>query len=995
LDFRLETFGGLTLVGHDRTAGAHQKRRLALLALLAVSGDRGQTRDQLIAYLWPEKPADSGRHSLEQLLYAMRQALGNSVFDGGDPLRLNDRIIASDVTEFERGFANGALADACTLYRGPFLDGFYLGNGSEFEPWAETTRARLSLQHQSGLLRLAQEATAGGNTADAVRWWRALSAADPVSGRAALGLMTALVAASDRAAALRHFRVHEQIVRGQLDIAPDEQVIAFAAELRSARPTSSRRETGAMAEPGPASDDGDPTPETAGDVQPHSAPHGEPAIEQRHLVTLGSSGRAVRLAGFVFGTIAVAALTAVVLLQVRNPDSPALDRSKVAVVPFRFSGPDSQRYLQEAIPQLFAQEFTGEGGPEAIDPGVSINASNRIASSRNGPSLDDERQAARDVGAARVLGGTITWLPDGTLSVSATLRSVDSGQPDARATTQQPADSLTALVRHLAIQLLALDAGIAEQRLAGLGSRSPPAVRAFLEGRAAHIRGHHEDAIERFGRALDFDSTFALAALDLALSTNRLLALRAWGPGESRVYSILPGFRSGGPAKELDLFDRAVKLAWSYRDQLSARDRPLLDIVRGDTLSSRDKLNSLERALSAAPDRAETYYLLGTLLLHQGRALEVDDSRALSARAFSRALQLDETYVAPLAGLVDRAFLDGEAAELRRLGRLYLARDSSGPGAEFVEWSVAVGTGDAAAHGAFRARFGSLNTETLFRIWTASQMTGQALEDADLAVSQLSRNAVSPVEASGALFREYHDAMNRGRVGAALDILRRRRDRSRESFTEESFWQSVLHAGLSDDAYSQEASESARNWRGKIERDTLRGPPHDADSLLWVSRGVFLLANWELLHGDTMRARSSIAWLRSRDAQQALMVEALWAAVAQRAGADSLLGRVTELSLRGCCTGPWPGNNLILARAYERIGRNDEALRAVRRGLWVYPPRYVAAYRREEGRLAARTGDVAGAIQAYRHYLALRSDPDDRLRRERDDIRGELARLER
>ena len=54
---------------------------------------------------------------------------------------------------------------------------------------------------------------------------------------------------------------------------------------------------------------------------------------------------------------------------------------------------------------------------------------------------------------------------------------------------------------------------------------------------------------------------------------------------------------------------------------------------------------------------------------------------------------------------------------------------------------------------------------------------------------------------------------------------------------------------------------------------------------------------------------------------------------------------------------------------------------------------YLSTYLREEGRLAALVGDTAGAIGAYQHYLALRSDPEPPLRAERDSARAELARL--
>jgi Phosphoribosyl-AMP cyclohydrolase len=63
--YRLETFGKLVLSGGTPARVSHQKRRLALLALLAASRERSLSRDQLLAYLWLESTAANARHSLE------------------------------------------------------------------------------------------------------------------------------------------------------------------------------------------------------------------------------------------------------------------------------------------------------------------------------------------------------------------------------------------------------------------------------------------------------------------------------------------------------------------------------------------------------------------------------------------------------------------------------------------------------------------------------------------------------------------------------------------------------------------------------------------------------------------------------------------------------------------------------------------------------------------------------------------------------------------
>ena len=48
---------------------------------------------------------------------------------------------------------------------------------------------------------------------------------------------------------------------------------------------------------------------------------------------------------------------------------------------------------------------------------------------------------------------------------------------------------------------------------------------------------------------------------------------------------------------------------------------------------------------------------------------------------------------------------------------------------------------------------------------------------------------------------------------------------------------------------------------------------------------------------------------------------------------------------------------------------------------------------REEGRLADLAGDREAAIEAYRHYLALRTDPEPSLQPQIEQVRAELARL--
>jgi hypothetical protein len=86
--------------------------------------------------------------------------------------------------------------------------------------------------------------------------------------------------------------------------------------------------------------------------------------------------------------------------------------------------------------------------------------------------------------------------------------------------------------------------------------------------------------------------------------------------------------------------------------------------------------------------------------------------------------------------------------------------------------------------------------------------------------------------------------------------------------------------------------------------------------------------------------------------------------------------------------------NLMVAGLFEELGQPERALAVVRRRFyhsgWPY---YLSTGLREEGRLAALTGDRDGAIRAYTHYLELRSDPEPEVLPEVEAVRDELARL--
>jgi TolB-like protein/DNA-binding SARP family transcriptional activator len=235
--YRLRTFGTLALAGpgDDTLLGkhGHQRRRLALLAVLAAAGERGRSRDQLMLLFWPDATQSLARHSLEQLMYAIRNSIDEAVFAGVNPVRLNREMVSSDVGDFLDALESGDLEVAIGKYGGPFLDGFYLSDAPEFEQWLSTERARLERSYSDALERLAQSAEAAQDHASAVRWWRMLAETDPVSSKNATGLIRALMNAGDHAAALQYAEHYEAVVTQELGTSAGPAVANLVAEVRA------------------------------------------------------------------------------------------------------------------------------------------------------------------------------------------------------------------------------------------------------------------------------------------------------------------------------------------------------------------------------------------------------------------------------------------------------------------------------------------------------------------------------------------------------------------------------------------------------------------------------------------------------------------------------------------------------------------------------------------------------------------------------------------
>ena len=236
----VQVMGGLSLTSTTEPVptGALQRRRLSLLAFLALARDRGLSRERIQAFLWPESDSARARHALDQLLYATRRDLGSeTVTSSATELRLNPSLIQADLWSFDDAIRDEQWTVAVERYRGALLSGQHLADSTELERWIDGERARREQDYLRALGALAALATQRGDPADAVRWHRLQAAADPLSVPIVLGLMRALEASGDRAAAVQQARVYQQLVAATLEVEPDAAVQSLANAIASRRGT--------------------------------------------------------------------------------------------------------------------------------------------------------------------------------------------------------------------------------------------------------------------------------------------------------------------------------------------------------------------------------------------------------------------------------------------------------------------------------------------------------------------------------------------------------------------------------------------------------------------------------------------------------------------------------------------------------------------------------------------------------------------------------------
>jgi adenylate cyclase len=552
--FILQLLGGASLraAGEPLSGPVTQRRRLALLALLAFPAGRSIARDKVIGYLWPEHETDRARHLLSESLYVIRKAIGeDAVLSAGDDLRLNLQVVGTDVGEFESALARGDLERAVKLYAGAFLDGIYLDGNIEFERWVEGERTRLARSYEKALEGLASQCEAAGDLAGAVEAWRRRVQADPYNSRIVLSLMRALESTGDRAGALQHARVHEILLQEEFGAEPDLEIAAYAERLRrepgqwpatSADPApSAATSKGGVQEPGTMPDQAEPGHLPAA----ISAPAGDEALQEQVGIRPGHdspgtrssarSSRDSRRHRLAYPAAALLVVFAAALLfdartgrdsqTGRQSISIPAEEHSIAVLPFLDLSPErNHEWLSEGIAEEIINALVRVEGLRV--------AARTSAFAFKGKDVD-VREIGQRLGVEAVLEGSVRTAGS-RLRIGVQLINVENGYHLWSETLERDIEDVFAVQDEIARTVVSK----LYPRLAGgeaVPVNRPPGPDA--EAYSLYLQGRHfwnrrtaeglEEAMELFQQAIEYDPSFAPAYAGLADSYSLLVGFGA------------------------------------------------------------------------------------------------------------------------------------------------------------------------------------------------------------------------------------------------------------------------------------------------------------------------------------------------------------------------------------------------------------------------------------------------------------------------------------
>jgi tetratricopeptide (TPR) repeat protein len=671
----------------------------------------------------------------------------------------------------------------------------------------------------------------------------------------------------------------------------------------------------------------------------------------------------VAILGGVLAFLALGSVGAVaVWLRIRGSE---LRPDTVAVMPFHVVGDDVELW-REGMVDLLATALDATGQFHSTDPRAVLNRFQRLAQNPGElPEPEIAAQIAGQLGASRVILGSLIKTGPDRVRLSADIYSVRWLRREASAVVAGSEDQITALVEQLTIELLRKDwqgDAIPEVRLSALTTASIPALRDYLEAEQAFRHSQFTEAQEALNRALQHDSTFAIAHYRLAHALG-------WSFG----------LASDGLPAHLAAAER-------HSRGLPARDSLLIQAWKLADVDGSLQAIPLFRNLTARyPDDLEAWHGLGDALFHLGA--QAGQPMSAAQDALQRTLELDPSFAPALIHLIELAYQQDDSIRGRQWTERYLALDSTSNYALAFRLLAALQFGSPADSARAAVALDTASADLMY--WTLGRMRVVAgtLPLYEMLALKAADQRFSDEERSTAFWSLALRYLRHGQVDIAVDLLQHSMtlaggDMDRAGL---NLLANARQLGIASDSTSQRlvarlaaaypgtvpalAVEAARQGRNAEAADLVARFEARADSLAAA--------------GDSATARS----LRGR----ALTLRGRIAA------AHDSLDAAIDLMRRGLAmiNAAWYDYRDIerywLARLLEERGAEEEALRihgSLYWSPWLEPLGFFS-----RAQLHERRGELDEAVRYYARFIELWGQADVELQPRVETARRALERL--
>jgi hypothetical protein len=646
------------------------------------------------------------------------------------------------------------------------------------------------------------------------------------------------------------------------------------------------------------------------------------------------------------------------------PSADDVSSDLIAVTPFRISGADaSLRVLREGMVDLVHAKLTG--GVRAVDQRTVLSEWRRAGGTESADVPESEALAmSRRLRAGLLLQGDIVGSAD-ALTLSATLKDSRDGSLRAAATVRGPLSSAAVLVDSLVGTLFVQHSGYSGQQARALAGISWAALEPFLIGQRLYRRGQYRESEKQFIAALDADSTFALAGVQLFVNAG-------WTNSDAGERGRIVALRG---------YDRL-----SPRERIGLRgiQRNYLDGYRRDCM---DYHEAGKRAAQLAPEVPETWYFVADPLFHCGATITPDPASAHrdALAALERGVAIDSSFVPLRTHLPWLYLLAGDTASALKV--LQRERRDSVQTADLTAFVI----GLMPDSNERRSYVDSLiRTRDAFASDIPDLTTPFAVyqDDVERLLHGLKSGVVTDVERREVAAIERRWALNRGQPTRALSTRRAPSGAGAALITDYLFW----------DGDSTVAANAYPSLQLAIDEQ-----PSAGERGAWSNR-VFAASQFALATGDVALARrgagvlaaqtpdSGRPWSADYPRSLAIVLDAQVTAAERSPAAFESLRSLDSLVRRG--TGGWPLTigALVASRLWQQRGDLRNAYIAIQR-MFPEETMFLSTYRLERARIAAALGERKDALEQYRLYLAMRSRPEAALMSQVTAVRAEYDRL--